>query len=250
MAEINQKLKFICKPATHFTMRIVMSLIENPMSVKSVMVAWEWEWSITMHRINEAHLIYIGKNYHLNEKREPLLTLWIGFSPSTCILRSNTLIIWGGILRKIWIFKCRLKLQKEDYKKRKANEWIHARGMTLGIRDRVNDSTNHNKCNAIVKYKKVLNLNSLRVCHFDLFFSTSRQKNLTNKISIFQDSHICSWLLRNFYDSQIITTLFTSTKELNFARWAPNAIVACKQFNDGLYNVQVSQWHTDKLKYF
>ena len=43
MAEINQKLKFICKTATHFTMRIVMSLIENPMSVKSVMVAWEWE---------------------------------------------------------------------------------------------------------------------------------------------------------------------------------------------------------------
>ena len=115
-------------------------------------------------------------------------------------LEIKNLIIWGGILRKIWIFKCRLKLQKEDYKKRKANEWIHARGMTLGIRDRVNDSTNHNKCNAIVKYKKVLNLNSLRVCHFDLFFSTSRQKNLTNKISIFQDSHICSWLLRNFYD--------------------------------------------------
>ena len=132
-------------------MRIVMSLIENPMSVKSVMVAWEWEWSITMHRINEAHLIYIGKNYHLNEK--PLPKLWTGFFSFTCVLRFKTPLLFQGILRKIWIFKCRLKLQKEDYKKRKANEWIHARGMTLGIRGRVNDSTNHNKCNAIVKYK-------------------------------------------------------------------------------------------------
>ena len=69
MAEINQKLKFICKTATHFTMRIVMSLIENPMSVKSVMVAWEWEWSISMHRVNEAHLIWISKQELSFEER-------------------------------------------------------------------------------------------------------------------------------------------------------------------------------------
>ena len=88
-----EKLKFICKPATHYTMRIVMSLIENPMSVKSVMVAWEWEWSITMHRINEAHLIYIGKNYHLNEKT----IAETGFSSFTYVLRFKTSLLFEGV---------------------------------------------------------------------------------------------------------------------------------------------------------